>query len=199
MGERQLRIVAYEEIQLLVAVVVEPDRAGSPFAGVFHPRPSGDFAESAVSLIVKQGAGGKAGDIQVLKPVIVNIGTGHTHSVEGHLGNAGALGDVLGPAIAEIAVKDISDGLLTLAPRGFTAVDEEDIQPSVVVIVQKGDTAAGGFNEKAILGLAVEMAPGDAACRETSVNISEEDFLAGSAHRPQEGAKRRAAAIKARN
>ena len=37
------------------------------------------------------------------------------------------------------------------------------------------------------------------ACRETSVKSSEEDFLAGSAHRPQEGAKRRAAAIKARN
>ena len=122
----------------------------------------GGFAEGAVSFIVKQGAGGEAGDIQVLKPVIVNIGTGHTHSVEGHLGHAGALGDVLEPAIAEIAVKGISDGLLTLASWGFTAVDEEDIQPSVVVIVQKGDTAAGGFNEKAILGLAVEMAPGDA-------------------------------------
>ena len=40
------------------------------------------------------------------------------------------------------------------------------------------------------------------AFRETSVKSSEEDFLAGSAHwpqGPQEGAKRRAVAIKARN
>ena len=37
------------------------------------------------------------------------------------------------------------------------------------------------------------------ACRETSVKSSEEDFLAGSAHRPQEGAKRRAAAARVEN
>ena len=83
-------------------------------------------------------------------------------SVNGAPGHAGALGDVLELAVAEVAVESIPDRWLALALRSFTAVDEKDVQPAVVVKVQKSDTTGGGFNEKPILGLAVEMCPGDA-------------------------------------
>src|SRR5437868_6023111 len=39
----------------------------------------------------------------------------------------------------------------TLQPR---AVDQEDVQPSVIVVVVEGDTAAGGFEQVLILVLA---------------------------------------------
>src|ERR1041385_8205564 len=69
---RPLDIVADEQIELAVIVIIEERRGSAPVAGrAAHPRFGSDFAEFSLAFIVKQMTAAHCGHENVIESVIV--------------------------------------------------------------------------------------------------------------------------------
>src|SRR5215469_776842 len=159
--ERHFRVVANYEVEKPVAIVVKPGGARRPSPGIPETRIFGDIGEGAIAVVVVEVTIWKSRDQNVLVAIIIKIRDSHTHAIG--LGPAQTrLGcDVHKLAIAQIAIKGVLNGFLALPTRCFTAIQKKNIQPSVIVKIEKTDTAAHGLDQVAVGGNSVEMSPGE--------------------------------------
>src|SRR6202035_2112406 len=98
-----LHVVGDEEVELAVAVVVDPGGAGAE-AGVPDAGGGGDVPELAAALVVEEMVAVERGDVDVLAAVVVVVPDGHPHAV--HLDvQAAATGDVGEGAVVVVAVE----------------------------------------------------------------------------------------------
>src|SRR5207249_3235191 len=80
-------------------------------------------------------------------------------------GNARGRGHVCERSIAVILEQPADRRLARRPPRLKTRpVDEKDIQPAIVIVVEEGASAAGGFEQEPVLSLAAEDRLGAQAC-----------------------------------
>ena len=129
-----LHVVAHEQVQPPVAIVVDPGGARAE-RGVRHARLLRHVRERAVAPVVEQPVRAKAVDEQVGVPVVVIIGRGHADAI--HLdGQTGLCRHVLERAVAAVAVQRLGRLLPPLlGPLG--GVDEEQVRVAVPVVVEK--------------------------------------------------------------
>ena len=124
-----------KEIDVAVAVVVGPDRAGTePIrTGVAHAGRRRHVLEAVAAVVAIEGIGTDVGqiEIQVAVVVIIRPGTLLTYFHIGHTERT----------------KDFGDGAAVVAQQGvfLLAVDEEQIQVAVVVIVHPVDVVGVAF------------------------------------------------------
>ena len=148
--EVEVDIVGDEEVEVAVAVVVDEGAAGVPAdlgAGLGEAGLLGDVGEGSVAVVAVKGVLAVVGNEEVVVAVVVVVADTAGLAPAGLVLEAGAFGHVCEGAVAivfeEAAVRLLAGREAFQAP----AVDEEEVLPAVVVIVVKGEAAAGGFKE----------------------------------------------------
>ena len=144
---------------MAVSVIVDPGaasvparfRAGLEQAGAFR-----DIGERAVAIVVIENVLAVVGDEEIVIAVVVVVADAAGLSPAGADVEAGTFGDIGEGAVAivfeETAMRFLAFGKTLEAP----AIDEEEIEPAVVVIVVEGEAAAGGFEEIFVFADAAE-------------------------------------------
>ena len=160
--QRELDEAAEEQIEPAVVVVVEPDRARRP-AGRGDARLLGDVGERAVAVVVVQRAAAVRGDEDVGVAVVVVVGDGAAHAELRAAGDAGLVGDVGERAVAVVLVERVLERRLRLVEVAGAAVDHEDVDPAVVVVVEERDARPHRLRQVAVRRHRVVVDPGDAA------------------------------------
>ncbi len=155
MGRHQEAVVvADEEVEPAVAVVVEERRGGAEPA-VFRPRRRGDVAERPVAVVVQQMVRPQVSQVDIHPPVVVVVAGGDADAVAGGA-DAGPLGDVdeadragaVGPDLEIVAIEAVGErrgvGRRKDEPVTGRAVEriplaEVDVEVAVVVVVEQRD------------------------------------------------------------
>src|ERR1700691_5528439 len=158
-GSVEIHEAADEEIEAAVVVVIKPDGAAAP-AGSGDAGFGGDIAESAVAIIVIEDAVRVLRDVEVGETVAIVIADSDAHAV-GVTRDAGFFGHVGESAVAIIAIECVAQGLRRSVEIAGAAVDEIDVHPAVVVVVEEAAAGADGFGEIPFGRSAVAVRPVD--------------------------------------
>ena len=86
------------------------------------------------------------GDVEVFPSVVVVVADADALAPAG-CGEAGFRGDVGEGAVVIVAVEVVGGRLPGGKSFELGAIDQEDVGPSVVVVVEDGDAGAGGFDD----------------------------------------------------
>ena len=184
-----------EQIELSVVVVVEPDGAGRP-AGRREARLLRDIGERAVAVVAVQTRTAARSDEDVREPVVVVVPDGNAHP-ERSSPDAGPLGDVRERAVAVVLVERVFERLLRSIEVAGAAVDEVDVHPPVVVVIEERAARAQGFRQEARRRHRVLVDPADSARR--GGNFFEERRRVERGCRSRTGETRKAGGAHARS
>ena len=153
----ELDVIADEKIEKAVAVVVEPRAAGAP-ANFFvvDTRFSRDVAKCSVAIVVKQNVVAPEAAEEIVPAVVVVVAHADSGLPAG-AGESGFFGDVGERSVAIVFVqvrrRSFARGPVRVEAR---SVRQIDIEPAVVVVIEKGETAAFGFDD---VVLVIDAAP----------------------------------------
>src|SRR5262249_16003551 len=159
----ELHETANEEIQLPITVVVEPNRAGRPSRRC-EPPFFGYIVERPIAVVVVQDAAAILRDVQIGEAVSVVIPYSGAHAVATPE-NSSLLRHVSERAVAVVAIKRVAKRRLWIVEIALAAVDQVDVHPTVVVIIEESATGSGRFRQVVFRRAPVYMTKGDAASR----------------------------------
>src|ERR1700683_3553363 len=158
-GSVEIHEAADEQIEAAVIVVIKPDGAAAP-AGSGDAGFGGDVAESAVAVIAIEDAVRVLRDVEVGETVGIVIADSDAHAV-GVAGDSGFFGYVGESAVAIIAIECVAQGLRRTVEIAGPAVDEVDVHPAVVVVIEEAAAGADGFRQIPFGRAAVGVCPVD--------------------------------------
>ncbi len=140
---------------MAVAVVIDEAAAGAPLRpGHEEAGFAGDVGEGAVAVVAEQYVPVVVSEEDVFEAVVIVVGDGDARNPAGAR-EAGFRGHVGESAVAVVAIEAIAGAFGRGAEAG--AAEREDIEPTVVVVIEKGDAAAYGFEDVALgIGVAVD-------------------------------------------
>ena len=150
-------VVADEEVEVSVAVVVEEGASRAPAALVgVEAGFARDVSECAVAVVVEEDVVSPETAEEVVPTVVVVVADADAGLPAGS-GEAGVFGDIGERAVA-IVFEEMGCGRLAFWPGGIEAiaVGEVDVEPAVVVVVEKCDAAAFGLDDG---GFVIDAAP----------------------------------------
>src|SRR5712691_8637963 len=144
----ELDVIADKEIETAVAVVVEPRTSGSP-ADLFVVDTgfARDISEGAVAIVVKKDVGSPEAAEEIVPAIVVVIADADARLPAG-AGEAGLFCDVGEGSVAIVLVK-MRGGSFAGWPVGIEAgsVGEIDVEPVVIVVIEKSQSAALRFDD----------------------------------------------------
>src|SRR5579862_2085805 len=143
--ERKIHIMGNKEIKLSVAVVIEEGASGTPAFGVTGDiRFAAHFGKGAVAVVTVEQVFSPIGDKNVLEAVVVVVADADTLSPAG-MGQASFFGYVGEGSVAIVPKKFVAGR----RPLQFEAraVDQEDIKPAVVVVIDEGHAGPRGLED----------------------------------------------------
>ena len=144
-GLREIAEAADEEIELAIVVVVEPDGATTP-AGRRHAGLVRHVGESAIAIVVIENAARVLGHVQVGQAIAVVVAHRHPHPV-GAAAHTGLRGDVAEGPIPVVAIEGVAQRGRRRIEVAGTAVDQVNVHPAVVIVVQKCAARADRFRQ----------------------------------------------------
>ena len=148
MLRRPLHVVADEQVQQAIAVVIEPQGGRAEGASAAQSGGLGNVDERAAAVVLKEAVLPHAGDQDIGEAVVVVIADRHAHAVHLHL-QPGVLGHVGERAVAIVAI-ELQGAALALVARPIHAVHQQDVLPAVAIVIQKRAARPHGFGQ--ILG-----------------------------------------------
>src|SRR5258708_1559985 len=152
----EIDVIGDEKIEVAIAIVVDKSAAGVPaLAGAGDACFFGDVGEGGVAVVVVENIFAEVGDEKIVETVVVVIADADALS-PARMMQAGFGSDVGEGAVAIVFEKMRNRFLASRKTFEAPAVDEENIQPAVVVVIVKSDTAAGGFEKVFVFVLATE-------------------------------------------
>ena len=174
-GEIEVDVVGDEQVETAVAVVVDERRARSPSEPrVLQAGALGQLGKRSVAVVAIQAVLAVVGDEQVLVAVIVVVARGGALAPAVRA-DARPGRHVLERAVAFVAIQ-VRRWLATLRePFERGAVDEEDVQSAVVVVVEDRDAAPGGLEQVPVGAKAAEYGHGRDTCVSGGVREREPD------------------------
>ena len=139
---------------MAVAIVINECTAGAPLLPISgNAGGLGGFFERAVALVVIKTILAIVGDVQIVEAIVVVVARADALSPAGGA-QAGFVGHV-GEGAVVIVVKEMIGGSRRSGLRTERgAVHDEDVGPTIVVVVEDGDAAAGGLDD-VLLGVLV--------------------------------------------
>ena len=157
----EINVISHEQVQVPVAIVVDPGAAGAPAALLVEEAgPLGDVAEGAVAVVVVEHVLSPIRDEDVVEAVVVVVADSDGRGPSGPP-QARFVGHVGERTVAIVFVEAVG-GLLGICIEPGTR-EEQNIQPAVVVVVQKRTAATRRLeNVGALLGIAVNRRLGEA-------------------------------------
>src|SRR2546422_2171947 len=148
--EVNLRIVADEQVEIAIAVIVKPDRTGRPSALVLYAGLFRDIRKSTVAVIVKERGSRCSGHVQIGVTIVVIVGCRDPHSIERQAVNGGLRSDILKFSVSQIVIERISYWPRTLSLRSLTAIYKKNVEKTVTIVINEGHAAARSFNHEAV-------------------------------------------------
>ena len=156
----EVDVVGGKEIQIAVPIVVQEGTAGAPArAPIEQPGRDRGVLEHPVTPVSVQVALAVVRHEEVLVSVVVVVA--HADPLPpAPLSQAGLAGDVLESPVAPVPVQVVRRLLSLWKALEGRPVDQEEVQPAVVVVVERRHPAAGGFEEIAVVLSAPEDGDG---------------------------------------
>ena len=187
----ELLITRHEQIQVPIAVVVEPRATGAPF----ERRPGdaascGDVGEPAASEIAVQTVRSPIGHVKIDESVVVVVARAHAAAPAGSR-DAGRTADIGEPPVPFVVIE--AARRVRFIRRAFEprAIDEKHIERSVVVVVHERDAGAVGLDDVPLGGFAArESGARSPASWWISTNETGKDWSGGPFLRSPAGADR---------
>ncbi len=161
-GASPAHVAAHEQVEIAVVVGVEPGGARAPVVGAAgHAGAGGDVVKTAAD-VLEQGVPPDGGDVEVGPAVVVEVAGGHAHAVALHRQAQGGRG--LGEVSSAIVGEDHERGGRAAGPcrgggscpRPGAPVHEHEVEVAVIVQVDQGAAAAGGFGQQLLAVGAVD-------------------------------------------
>jgi len=160
----ELDVVADEKIKASIAVIVEPGAAGTPAnLLIIDTSFASDVGKGAVAVVVEENVVSPETAEQVVPSVVVVIADADAGLPSGAC-QSGFFGDVGEGAVAVIFVQ-MGGGRFSRRPMSaeLSAVSQVDIQPAIIVVIEKGQTASFCFNDVTLMvGGAPDVGDGQA-------------------------------------
>ena len=146
MVDIEVHVTGDEEIEEAVTVEISPGWSGGPaaesYAGFF-----GNVGEGAVVIIVVEAILAEVSDVDVGPTVVVVIGDGDAEAPT-LVGDARFSGDIgEGAVVIVVEESGARGGLGAFHGGNGRAVDEVDVEPAVVVVIEESDAGAGGVQD----------------------------------------------------
>ena len=143
---RPLHIVADDEVQVAILVVVDPSGAGAEFFRSLHACFLRDIGEGAVAIVVKEAALAVRGDEKIVEAVIVVVPDGHSQPK--HFNVEPSLVRHVGEGAVMIVVIELGRRVFLNVAGPVHTVYKKNVRPVVVVVVDEGDAGAHGFRKE---------------------------------------------------
>ena len=150
-----IEIAGDEQVQPSIVIVIEESGGGRPATGA-DARLRRHIGERSIAVVAVEGVPPIARDVEIRESVVVVIADGHAHAVV----VPGAGETRRGCHIREtaVAVLPIQPVPIRRIPTGevggefcgivqLPAVNQEDVEKAVVVVVEQGHAAAHGFDQ----------------------------------------------------
>ena len=135
MLRRPAHIIANKQIQQPVAIEIEPQRRRAECAPPPQPRMLRNIHKRATPRIAKQPVLPYRSDIDIRKAVVIVIGHGNAQPIHLH-GQPRALRHIRERPVTIIAIQ-LQRAPLPLMPRPVAPVHEQNIEPAVVIVIEK--------------------------------------------------------------
>ena len=156
-----IEVAGDEQVQLAVVIVIEKTRRGGP-AAAFDARARRHVRERAIAIVVIEDVVAVTRDVDIREAVIVVVAGGNPHAVVPVAGavEARSLRHIREAAIRVLAIQTVPVGRLSArkSSRKFyrvvetPAVDEENVEQPVVVVIEEGHSATHGFDQVLLRG-----------------------------------------------
>src|ERR1700722_9035107 len=142
---------------MAVAIVVEPGTACAPAdLLVVNAGLARDVGEGSVAIVVKKDIVSPEAAEQIVPAIVVVVADADAGLPAG-AGEAGFVGNVSEGAVAIVFVEMRSGSLAGWPVRVETrAVGQVNVEPAVVIVIEKGEAAAFGFDDGALV---IDRAP----------------------------------------
>src|SRR5580704_3696676 len=144
-GQVHVDVIGNEKVEAAIAIVIDKRTTGVPTrAPARHTRPLAHVGESPVTIVAIQNILAVISYEQILPPVVVVVADANA------LAPARVPYSRLGGNVGEGAIAIVTEKMRSgFAARGKAfeprTIYQENIEPAVVVIIIKSNTAAGGF------------------------------------------------------
>ena len=155
-----VHVVHHPQIEIAVTIQIGERAARAP-TRIADVRRGGDVGERAVAAIAVEHVGPVVGDVQVGAAVAVDVASAGAHPVLA-MADPGTLGDVGERAVAAVAVEPMLRPLRDRCIGKRPAVDDEDVDPAVAVVVEEQPARSHRLDEMFVGAGAVGMAKRDA-------------------------------------
>jgi hypothetical protein len=153
-------VIGDKEIEIAILVEIGKRAPSTPERRT-HARCGGDIGERAVAAIVVQHVRPEARDVQIDPAIVVVVAGAGTHSVPA-LADTGATGHVLERSIAAV----VKQAMLRLPGDRWigdrSTIDEKEIDPAIVVVVEKQTSRPHRFDQEFLCRCAVDVLKRDA-------------------------------------
>src|SRR4029077_2091917 len=134
--------------EIAVVVVIAESRAGAPATGIAHAGFSSDVGERSIAIVVIEHGAVEISNVEIFPSVVVVVANRQAEAPS-TVRDPG-----FGAYVGEGAVVIVAVELVGMALAGAHvfqggAVDQEDVHPAVVVVIEDGDASAHGLNDVA--------------------------------------------------
>src|ERR1700716_249816 len=133
----------YEQIEPAVIVVVEPNCTGSP-TGRGDTGLLCDVGKSSVSVVVIQNAFSVLGHVEIGEAIVIVVAHCGTHSIAPS-GYASFFRHVAEGTIPIVPIEGIAEWRIRIVEIATSAIDQVNIHPAVIVVIEKRAARAGGL------------------------------------------------------
>ena len=157
-------VIRNEKVEAPVAVIIKESAARSPPArAARYARFRRNVGERPVAIVVVQDVVPPVGHEEVFKPVVIVISDANalTPTVADQAGFIRHVGEGPVAVIVEEMVRGLLTGGKAREPR---SVDQKNIQPAVVIVIEEGDAAARSLEDVSLALLSPEIVSNPKPC-----------------------------------
>ncbi len=133
-----------EKIQLAVVIIIKPHRACGKSL-IADPRLSGNVGKPAIAQIMEKMIGPDGGDVNIYIAVVVIVADSAAQSV--HFYREAGLPRHIGKRAVLIVVIERGEGFAGLMSWPVHGIDQKNVLPPVIVVIEKAHAAAHRFRE----------------------------------------------------
>src|SRR5438874_5709264 len=150
---------AHKKVESAIIIIVKPDGAGSPTRGS-DTSLRGDIGKRTVAIVAIENATAILCQVKDGEAVAARIPNCHTHPVSARC-NARLPRNVCECAVPVVVIESVAKRRLRVIEVATTAVDQVDVHPAVVVVIEEGTAGSSSFRQKHLRRAPVTVHPSD--------------------------------------
>ena len=160
----RVHVVDHEEIDVVVTIDVDERAARAEDRSAGDTSARGHVGEALTAVVVIEPVRSHARHVQIGPAIVVVVGGASAHAVPGVHDTRGC-GDILERSVAAVSIQAIACRRVNLRIDERSSVDQEEVHPAVLVVVEEEPAAAHDLEQMTLGRAAVDVAEIHARCR----------------------------------